>query len=119
VEIRSQPTASALVSDLYVVESEELYDFSILRNFETKAGIYYCFMNFTIARYGAFCIIIGQKITYHGISFVPNEIFNFYYFRLGRKGLIRAKQALPFVLNENRCFVRDEKDPREAIFRPI
>jgi hypothetical protein len=54
-------------------------DFLILHNYEMKAEIY-CFISFTIA--------------YRGISFVPNDIFSFYYSRLGRKGLIKAKQYL-------------------------
>jgi hypothetical protein len=58
--------------------------FLILRDFEMKAEIY-CFVNFMIAKYQAFCIIIGRKIAYHGITFVSNETFNFDYFHLGRK----------------------------------
>jgi hypothetical protein len=56
--------------------------FFILRNYVMKAEIY-CFM---IAKHGTSYIIIRRKIAYHGTTFVPNEIFNFYYFRTGRKG---------------------------------
>jgi hypothetical protein len=68
-------------------------DFLILRNYEMKAEIY-CFVNYMTTKYGILYIVIGRKIAYRGITFVPNEIFNFYYFRLGRKVLIRAKQYL-------------------------
>jgi hypothetical protein len=50
--------------------------FFILRNHEMKAEIY-CFVNYTIAKYGVFYIITGRKIAYRGFSFVPNEIFIF------------------------------------------
>jgi hypothetical protein len=53
----------------------------MLRNYEMEEEIY-CFIIFTIAKYGRIYIIIEREFAYHGI---------------------------PFVLNENRCFVRDER----------
>jgi hypothetical protein len=40
----------------------------------------YCFVNIMIATYGTICIIVRRKIAYRGMTFVPNKIFNFYYF---------------------------------------
>jgi hypothetical protein len=67
--------------------------FFILRNYEMKAEIY-CFVNFMVAKHGIYHIIIGRKIAYRGITFVPNETINFYYFRLGRKALFDPDQYL-------------------------
>jgi hypothetical protein len=49
-----------------------------------------------IAKYGTFCIIIRQKIAYHGIFFVSNEILNVILFSLGPKVIDQAKQYLSF-----------------------
>jgi hypothetical protein len=67
--------------------------FLILRNYETKAEIY-CFINSMTAKYRTYYIIIQRKITYHGISFAPNERYTFYYSCLGWKVLFGPEQYL-------------------------
>ena len=56
--------------------------FLILCNFEMKEEIN-CLVNFTTAKYGILYIIIRRKIAIRGVALVLNEIFNYYYFRLG------------------------------------
>ena len=44
--------------------------FYMLCDFEIEEEIY-CFAQFTIAKYGRICILIGRNIPYRGIPFVP------------------------------------------------
>ena len=47
----------------------------------------YCFVKITSAKYRIDYIVTGRNIAYHGILFVLNETFYYYYFRLGRNVL--------------------------------
>ena len=62
----------------------------MLRNYEMKDEIY-CFEKFTSAKYGINHILTERNIACRGIPFVPNETFNFNYFRLGQSEFMEGK----------------------------
>ena len=69
--------------------------FYMLRNYEVKDKIY-CFVKITSAEYRINYIVTGRNIAYRGIPFVPNETFNYNYFRLVRNALFGPDQYISF-----------------------
>ena len=80
----------------------------MLRNYEMKDEIN-CFVVFKIDKYGINYIVTARNSAYRGTPFVPNETFNFNYYRSGRNVLLGPGQCISFwmkvdILSGTKCF---------------
>ena len=88
----------------------------MLRNYEMKDEKY-CFVIFTIAKYGRNYIIIGRNIDIVELLSSQTKIN----VSFGTKGIVWPDQYLSFqtIIIVIRYFVQDERDSPISIFRPI
>ena len=80
----------------------------MLRNYEMKDEIN-CFVVFKIDKYGINYIVTARNSAYRGTPFVPNETFNFNYYRSGRNVLLGPGQYISFwmkvdISSKTKCF---------------